>query len=132
MMELSRGKTLAFRLALLAAIAAVTHLATTRMNYPVVEDINDKVNHIFAFYVLALLADFSFPKNGFGPTKALTLLGYGLLIEIIQYFLPYRSSSFFDLAADGAGLFVYWISLPALRRAPWLRTRWNFEGKDHA
>ena len=130
-MDLSRGKTWFFRLALLASVTIIMHLATTQIHYPVVEDINDKVNHIFAFYVLALLADFSFPKDGFGLTKVLALLGYGLLIEMIQYFLPYRSSSFYDLAADGAGLFVYWISLPALRQVPWLRTRWNVKAKDY-
>lgn len=130
-MDLSRGKTLVFRVALLASVTIIMHLATTQMHYPVVEDINDKVNHIFAFYVLALLTDFSFPKDDFGFTKALALLGYGLLIEVIQYFLPYRSSSFYDLAADGAGLFVYWISLPVLRQAPWFRTRWNVKAKDY-
>ncbi len=130
-MDLSRSKIMAFRLALLATVIVVTYLATTPLKYPVVEDINDKVNHFLAFYVLALLVDFSFPKDGFGVTKTLALLGYGLLIEVIQYFLPYRSSSLYDLAADGAGLFVYWFSLPALRHVPLLRSRWNIEARDY-
>lgn len=130
-MHPSRGKTLAFRLALLTSVIIILHLATTQMHYPVVDNINDKVNHVFAFYVLALLIDFSFPRNGFGLTKALALLGYGLLIEVIQYFLPYRSFSLYDLAADGAGLFIYWISLPALRHTPWLRARWSVKTKEY-
>ena len=130
-MDLPRSKVITFRLALLVAVIAITHLATTPLHYPVVEDINDKANHIFAFYVLALLTDFSFPKNGFGPSKAFVLLGYGLLIEVVQYFLPYRSCSLYDLTADGVGLFVYWSSVPALRYIPWLRTRWNSETKDY-
>ena len=95
------------------------------MNYPVVENMNDKVNHILAFYVLGFLADFSFPGKRFGLSKVLTILGYGLLIEVIQYFLPYRSFSLYDLAADTAGLAIYWLSLPALKHLPLLRRRWN-------
>jgi VanZ family protein len=130
-MDLPRNKIIAFRLALLATLIVVMHLATTRLQYPVVEDLNDKFDHILAFYVLALLTDFSFPRNGFGPGKVLSLLGYGLLIEAIQYFLPYRSSSLYDVAADVVGLFIYWISLPVLRRLPLLRSRWSVEAKDY-
>ncbi len=126
-MDLPSSKIRAFRITLLVALIVIMHLATTSTQYPVVEDINDKVNHISAFYVLALLADFSFPKNRFGLTKVLALLGYGLSIEIIQYFLPYRSCSLYDLAADGVGLIVYWLSLPALRHVPWIRFRWDIE-----
>ena len=80
-----------------------------------------------AFYVLALLVDFSFPQDKFGLSKILALLGFGLLIEVIQYFLPYRTFSLYDLAADGGGLTVYWFSLPTLRYVPLLRCRWNIE-----
>lgn len=130
-MGLPRSKIMGFRLALPVALIVVTYLATSTLQFPVVENINDKVNHIFAFFVLALLADFSFPRNGFGLAKVLPLLGYGLAIEFIQYFLPYRSFSLYDLAGDGVGLFVYWFTLPALRHVPWLRTRWNVEAKDY-
>jgi VanZ family protein len=109
------------------ALIAITHLATTRIQYPVVENINDKLNHILAFYVLALLVDFSFPQDKFVVSKVLALLGFGLLIEVIQYFLPYRTFSLYDLAADGGGLTVYWFSLPTLRYVPLLRCRWNIE-----
>lgn len=87
--------------------------------------INDKVGHIVAFLLLAFLADFSFPNEGFGWSKILPLLGYGLLIEIIQYFLPYRLFSLLDLAADATGLVVYAWLLPALRYIPALKSRWE-------
>jgi hypothetical protein len=45
-------------------------------------DINDKVEHSLAFYVLALLADFSCLRRGFGVAKIIFLLGCGLAIEI--------------------------------------------------
>jgi VanZ family protein len=130
-MDLPRTNIITFRLALLAALAVVMHLATTQMNYPVVENMNDKVNHILAFYVLGFLADFSFPRKEFGFSKVLSLLGFGLLIEVIQYFLPYRTFSLYDLGADAAGLAVYWASLPALKHLPLLRRRWNIEAQTY-
>jgi len=130
-MDLPRNNIITFRLALVAAVAVVMHLATTKINYPVVENMNDKVNHILAFYVLGLLADFSFPRKKFGLSKVLSLLGFGLLIEVIQYFLPYRTFSLYDLGADAAGLAVYWASLPALKHLPLLRRRWNIEAQNY-
>ena len=83
------------------------------------------VPYIVAFYVLALLLDFSFPEGRFDLSKAATLLGYGFLIESVQYLLPYRTFSLFDLSADAVGLLVYTFSLPALKYIPWLRWRWR-------
>ena len=128
-MGLSRSTITVFRLMLFAALIVIIHLATTSLHYPVVDDINDKANHILAFYALALLVDFSYPESGFGPAKILPLLGYGLAIEIIQHFLPNRSASLFDVAADAAGLFAYWLSVPALRLVPWFRSRWGMKSK---
>ena len=130
-MGFPQNNIITFRLALVATLMVVMHLATTQMNYPVVENMNDKVNHILAFYVLGFLADFSFPVKRFGLSKVLPVLGYGLLIEVIQYFLPYRSFSLYDLAADAAGLAVYWVSLPALKHLPLLRRRWSIEAQKH-
>jgi len=130
-MDLPQTNIITFRLALLAAVAVVMHLATTQINYPVVENMNDKANHILAFYVLGFLADFSFPRNNFGFTKVLSLLGFGLSIEVIQYFLPFRSFSLYDLVADTVGLAVYWASLPALKHLPLLRRRWNIDAQNY-
>jgi VanZ family protein len=66
---------------------------------------NDKINHLLAFAVLAALADGSFPGQGWA--KWATLLGYGLTIEAVQIFLPYREASGWDLLADGAGIGLY-------------------------
>jgi VanZ family protein len=57
--------------------------------------------------------------------KALPLFAYGLVIEIVQYHLPYREFSLWDLAADGLGLLIYPISYPLLKRLPILAPRWN-------
>jgi VanZ family protein len=106
------------RVALLVAAMAIGYLATTPLAVPAVEDLNDKLSHILAFFTLALLLDFSFPSSRFGFSKIAALLGYGLLIEVVQYFLPYRTFSLLDWAADGMGVALYGFSLPLLRRGP--------------
>ena len=82
---------------------------------------NDKLNHLLAFGVLAALADRSFPGPGPGKGwgKWVSLMAYGLLIEGVQSFLPYREASGWDLLADGAGIGLYVVAarLVAMLRA---------------
>ena len=90
-----------------------------------VEEINDKANHFLAFGALALLGDFSFPVTRFALKKFLWLLSYGVLIECIQYFLPYREASLLDVMADATGLAIYWLFNRILRFIPLLGQRWR-------
>jgi len=124
-MERTSIGTLPYRLLLATALAAISFLALTSLHVPVVEGINDKINHLAAFFTLALLVDYSFPSVRFGLGKAMPLLGYGLAIEMVQYFLPYRFFSLLDLCADAAGLLLYRSSLPLLKHIPILRDRWT-------
>ena len=101
------SRIILFRIALAAALSGITILATSPISYPVVADVNDKLNHVLAFLVLAWLADASFPEKKFPITLIASLFAYGLAIEIIQYFLPFRMFSWFDVAADGAGIGFY-------------------------
>jgi VanZ family protein len=116
-MNLSRSNIIVFRISLAAAVTGILILATTPMEYTVVSGINDKLNHIFAFFVLSLLADFSFPENKFFVGIFLPLMGYGVAIELIQYFLPFRMFSLFDVAADALGILLYRLSLPLLQKS---------------
>ncbi len=116
-----RTLTVAARILLVAAVVLIAHLATTDQSYPVAEDLPDTANHVLAFGALALLADFSFPGSRFGAAKILALLGYGVLIEVVQHFLPYREASFMDLVADGTGIAIYAAAMPLMLRAPFLR-----------
>jgi VanZ family protein len=122
---MTRTQIIAFRLALLTALAVIAHLATTPLQYPVIKDFSDKANHILAFYVLALLLDFSFPKANLGIAKVFGLLTYGIMIEAIQSLIPNRMASLLDVAADGIGIALYRVSLPFLRQIPLLRRRWR-------
>jgi VanZ family protein len=83
--------------------------------------INDKVAHALVFGLLALLAHASWPMRDFDRRFWIALLAYGLAIEILQHFIPHRSFSLLDLAADGLGIALYaWLHpviLPRLRIA---------------
>ena len=107
------------------ASCVIIYLATTNREIPVVKDINDKINHAFAFYTLALLVDFSWPRTPFRAPKFCPLLAYGLVIEVVQYFLAYRTFSVLDLGADAVGLFFYWFTVPLLLRIAPLSRRWK-------
>jgi len=121
------GRRAGCRIALAAALLGITYLATTPVQYQVVAAVSDKVEHAAAFWVLGLLADFSFPHRGFGPGKILALLAYALAIEALQAQLPYRAAEWQDLAAGAAGLLAYAASIPLLKRWDRLRWRWEWE-----
>ena len=68
--------------------------------------INDKVAHAVTFSVLAFLFSHTL-GNKYGFQAIVILAAFGLLIELIQYFLPWRSFSWLDWIADLMGIFVY-------------------------
>ena len=68
----------------------------------------DKYMHALAFFGFAFLLDVSDTRS-FWRYKVPILLGYGLLIEIVQSFLPWRSADPWDWVADAAGVLLYWL-----------------------
>ena len=113
------------RAILIAALIVISYLALTPKTYPLVETISDKTKHMIAFFVLAWLCDISFPKSPFSLAKICFLLGYGLFLELWQYYLPYREFSILDLLADSLGLFLYLILRPLIMRCPLFKWQWN-------
>ncbi len=94
-----------WQLVLLVSAIAVLYLATTSETYPVPASANDKINHSIAFLELTLLAFLAWPGARL-LYVAPPLLLFGLLIEVVQSFLPYREFSLLDVAADGTGIVV--------------------------
>ena len=76
----------------------------------------DKLNHLAAFFVLALLTEYAFPSVTVRAQKLVPLLGFGLLIEVLQYWVGYRYFEWLDVAADAAGILLFWVLRGALRR----------------
>ena len=62
----------------------------------------DKLNHAAAFVTLAAVT--SLGRVSGWVRIAWSLLAYGTLIEILQYFTPTRSAEWGDLLADAVGI----------------------------
>jgi len=123
-MKLSRTTIHTFRFLFFITLMVVTFLATTALEFTVIPSAYDKINHFVAFLVLALLLDFSFPNSRFNMVKIVSLIAYGFSLEIIQYFLPHRMFSLFDIGADSLGLLAYALLVPSIKRLPGLNDRW--------
>lgn len=67
----------------------------------------DKLDHWFAFFTLALLAEQAFPQQPFWRRIAPGVLIYGAGIEVAQSFTSDRDASVMDLLADGIGIAAY-------------------------
>jgi VanZ family protein len=106
------------RAALVIALLVSTYMATSQAGAAVGASLNDKLTHLITFFGLAWLTDFSFPRGHFGWSKILPLLVYGLLIEIIQFFLPYRTFSLLDLTANATGIGLYGVTLLPMECSP--------------
>jgi len=78
---------------------------------------SDKANHIFAFVVLGLLLRLGFKISYW--QSLLLLIGYGVFIEISQYFTPDRSAELADIGADTIGSFI------GLKLYKYLRRIWR-------
>lgn len=113
-----------FRLGLVTGALVILYLTTTATDYELAHNVYDKLSHALAFFTLSLLADFSFPRDKFSWVKVCPLIAYGILIECIQYFLPYRSFSLLDIVGDIAGIAIYALLIPVVMKLPLLRQRW--------
>lgn len=92
------------RLAFWICLAIVLILSLTKDPDPSLGTGWDKSNHLLAFAVLALLGRLSYP--GRRLLLPLGLLGYGLLIEVLQSMTGYRSADIEDLLADTLGILL--------------------------
>ncbi|NRD75105.1 VanZ family protein [Shewanella sp. VB17] len=95
-----------FKLALAAALIVISYLVFSQPNYPQSIPNMDKVGHLLSFFGLAYLTHLAFkPKWYF---LAITLACYAIFIELVQSYLPYRSASVADFAADMVGVLLFY------------------------
>ncbi len=108
------------RLALALALIAIMVLALMPGPTVPVTTAWDKLDHVLAFFTLAMLAEQAFPGWPFWRGLALGLVAFGVGIEIAQGFTPDREASALDVLADGIGIAIY----GAVRQltAAWVRT----------
>ncbi len=78
----------------------------------------DKLNHSFGYFLLVGSLDIGFRTGRRLPAKSALVLAYSFLIEIAQYFIPYRDFSLLDMAANAVGIACFLLLLPHLKRIP--------------
>ena len=114
----------AARILLCAATLFIVYEATIKKPVQVPVDNGDKFLHALAFFSLAFLMDFAFPARGYWLSKVLPLMAFGIFIEVVQSFLPWRSADVTDFLADCVGIAAYTLVMPFLRRIPLISDRW--------
>lgn len=67
---------------------------------------NDKLMHAVGFFVMTVLAHLAHPTV-WRKWPVFGLIVFGLAIELVQGYLPYRSFSMWDWAADILGIAIY-------------------------
>jgi VanZ family protein len=103
-----------WRCALALLLCAVTWLALVPLPPKLLSTGWDKLNHLLAFSVLAVVAAMGFAAAWWRIAAA--LLAYGGLIEILQAFLPPRGADLADLLTDGLGIAVGLLLAQGMRR----------------
>ena len=92
-----------FRLILAISIVVISILSIQHLEVEPSVNLNDKLLHFLCFLYLTIISWLSRIIY-----KELWLyvivLGYGILIEIVQIYIPYRSFEFLDIFADFLGV----------------------------
>ena len=96
---------LSFRFLLVISFAAVTFLATQEIILDFQGSINDKAIHLACFFYLATISWLSKIMDK-DLWVYVIVLAYGILIEVVQIYIPYRSFELLDILADFTGILL--------------------------
>jgi len=75
----------------------------------------DKIKHIFAFFSLSLLLNRASSSIKARLRNMISLLLFGIFIELVQLFSPMRTSSIYDVLADLIGILLFQILYTLLK-----------------
>lgn len=75
----------------------------------------DKIKHISAFFTLSLLLNRSSSSIKSRLRNMVALLFFGILIEVVQFFIPSRDADFNDIIADFVGILLFQLSYSFLK-----------------
>jgi len=69
--------------------------------------LTDKMEHFIAFFLLSFLLNRASSTLAHRLRNVVALTAFGALIEVMQYFIPNRTTSLYDLLADMVGIFAF-------------------------
>ena len=105
-----------YRLVFLLLVLFISYAAVTPVEGGASVPYIDKSLHFVAFLILTFFMDLSIKKPLLLSKAALILLIlYAFLIELVQYFLSYRSAEVFDFISDLLGILVYLYFAPKIK-----------------
>lgn len=102
-------KNTLFKVALAVAFVVISYLVFSRPTYPQSIPNLDKVGHLGSFFCLSYLTYLAFRPKWYW--LSVILVGYAVLIELVQSRLPYRSASIGDVIADLTGIVLFYFCL---------------------
>lgn len=89
------------------AVVAVVFLSVTPRPLPTSGPLlSDKVQHLAAYAVLAILGGFGLAAGRRVGRVALALFGLGVAMEVVQSFVPGRFAGLDDVAANSLGILI--------------------------
>jgi len=88
----------------IALIVAYTAAILPQDSAPQITGFSDKAHHVFAFVFLGVLLRLGYDIKYW--YALLVLLGFGIFIEVSQYFTPTRFADIKDVMADLIGAFI--------------------------
>ena len=117
--QVSWCNQIGLKMFLFLVLVMVTWQALSPQPAEATQLINDKLGHALVFLFLAIITDHAYATTAFNWKKTAWLMGYGIAIECIQYFVPGRDFSLLDIAADASGLIIYFLLTKSLiQRTP--------------
>ncbi len=97
-----------FKVIFFITVIVILYKALSPSGEPLVDFYqSDKVLHAGAFFVLSFLLNRSSSSIEKRIRNMLSLLAFGILIEILQSFTGYREVSFWDVVADLLGILLF-------------------------
>lgn len=91
-------------LAFWAPLCFVTYMALTPLTHPAIPRTNDKIMHLLAFGYLTGAFAVAYAHWTTWQRTGGIMLAYGVLIEVVQAFIPNRYCSWLDIVADSTGI----------------------------
>ena len=105
-----------YRLVFLLLVLFISYAAVTPVEGGASVPYIDKLLHFVAFLILTFFMDLSIKKPLLlSKAPLILLILYAFLIELVQYFLSYRSAEVFDFISDLLGILVYLYFAPKIK-----------------
>ena len=94
-----------------AALSVISHPGSKDLLVSVKLTSSGFVMHGIAYFVGVLLCYFSFNKKNisFVLWAGLLIFLFSMVLEVVQFYLPYRTFNVYDLVANGVGVLLFGI-----------------------